>query len=165
MHNLDLYSVLKLRPTAVGGVISGPDGVVLGQRPASAVYQAGLWQLPPAGSLDDGMARDDGTVDFARQLLAELREEVGLTAEDVQVLGPLCLVEHAGSHVLDLGMGMTTRLDAAAILAAHRGASHAEYATLHVVPREALGGFLAERRESVTPQALVFLARMGLATG
>ena len=42
---------LNLRPLAVCGVVRCAEGVVIGRRPPGAVYQAGLWQLPPAEAL------------------------------------------------------------------------------------------------------------------
>ena len=77
-------------------------------RHRAAVYQAGMWQLPPAGSVDADAVDEDGTVDVRRQLLAELREELGLLPEAVGAPQPLCIVEHPGSHVSDFGLGLIT---------------------------------------------------------
>ena len=156
-----LFAELGLRPLAVSGVVHGPDGVVFGRRPAGAVYQPGQWQLPPAGSVDSGAARPDGTVDILAAVLAELREELGLTPDVVCATQPLAIVEHAASHVLDLGIALRTALTAAQIRAAHAAAGNAEYAGLEVVAIADLPGFLAEVAGDLTPQAPVFLARMG----
>ena len=72
------------------------------------------------------------------------------------------LVEHAGSHVLDAGMALPTRLSAGEIRAAHAAAGDGEYAALEVVPVAGLAGFLAGIADNITPQAPVFLSRMGL---
>ena len=157
----DLFAELGLRPLAVNGIVHGPDGVVFGRRPAGAVYQPGQWQLPPAGSVDSGAARPDGTVDILAAVLAELREELGLTPDVVCATQPLAIVEHAASHVLDLGIALRTALTAAQIRAAHAAAGNAEYAGLEVVAIADLPGFLAEVAGDLTPQAPVFLARMG----
>ncbi len=162
MQRPDLFDVLRLRPTAVGGALLAPDGVVFGRRPERAVYQAGMWQLPPAGNLDISCAEPDGTVDFTRHVLTELREEMGMDAGAVRVRGPLCMVEHSGSHVLDIGVALETDLDAAAIARAHAAAPDAEYDVLRIVKPEALAAFLASEGPAVTPQAHAFLARMGL---
>ena len=167
MHRHDLFPLLGIRPLAVGGVIHGPDGVVFGRRPGRAVYQAGEWQLPPAGSVDASAAGPEGVVDIVGQLLAELREEVGLPAEAIDAIRPLCIVEHAaggvGSHVLDLGIGLATSLSAAAIHAAHARGGNAEYAPpLSIVPMAGLPGFIAAAGALVNLQAPVFLRRLGL---
>jgi 8-oxo-dGTP pyrophosphatase MutT (NUDIX family) len=158
----DLFAELDLRPVAVNGIVHGPDGVVFGRRPAGAVYQPGQWQLPPAGSVDNGAARPDGAVDVLAAVLAELREELGLPPDAVCASQPLAIVEHAGSHVLDLGIALRTALTAAQIQTAHATAGNAEYAGLEVIAIADLPGFLAGVASDLTPQTLVFLARMGV---
>lgn len=167
MNRNELHAVLNIRPLAVGGVIHGPDGVVFGRRPGRAVYQAGEWQLPPAGSVDRSAERPEGAVDIVSQILAELGEEVGLPPEAIHAIRPLCIVEHArggvGSHVLDLGIGLATHLSAAAIQAAHAASGNAEYAPpLTIVPVAELPGFVAAAGELVNIQAPIFLRRLGL---
>lgn len=161
MNRHDLFAVIGVRPLAVGGVISGPDGIIFGRRPARAVYQAGEWQLPPAGSVDPGAGRPDGTLDVVHQFLVELAEELGLGPDDVQSPTPLCVVEHAGSHVLDLGIAATTRLGAADIRARHAAGGNAEYDPLAFIPVADLPGFIAEGGPLVNLQAPIFLRRAG----
>ena len=132
MSDPALAGPLQVRSLAVCGVLCCPDGVVLGRRDAGSVYQPGLWQCPPAGSVDYGAARDAGA-DLHAALLAELQEELGLGAGTIDAIRPLCLVEHP-TGVLDLGMQMTTRLPSAAVLAAHRGHGNGEYEALAIVP-------------------------------
>ena len=167
MARHDLHAELGIRPLAVGGVLHGPDGEVFGRRPARAVYQAGEWQLPPAGSLDPTAARPEGTIDFTAHILTELREEVGLPAEAIHAITPLCIVEHAehgiGSHVLDFGIGLQTHLSAAEIQAIHARHGNGEYAPpLTVVPLAALPTFLAQGGKLINLQAPVFLRHLGL---
>lgn len=157
----DLWPELGQRSLAVGGVLRCADGIVFGQRPARAIYQPGEWQLPPAGTVDHSAARAEGRVDVRAMLLTELREEVGLRAEEVHSLRPLCLVEHHGSHVLDLGIALQTPLGAAALRARHAAGADDEYAALTVVPEAALGGFMAREAAAMNLQAAVFLARAG----
>jgi len=156
----ELFAELGLRPLAVNGIVHGPDGVVFGRRPTDAVYQPGQWQLPPAGSVDAGAARPDGTVDMLAAVLTELREELGLTPDTVCASQPLAIVEHAGSHVLDLGIVLRTVLTAAQIQTTHTVIGNAEYAGLEVVAITDLPGFLARVASDLTPQTPVFLARM-----
>ena len=160
-----LFADLGVRPLAVCGVLRCAGGVVMGRRHPGAIYQAGMWQLPPAGSVDAGAVDADGLVDLRRQLLGELREELGLSAEDVGEPRPLCIVEHPGSHVSDLGMALSTGLDAAAVLAAQRMGGNAEYRELMVVPEAQLAGFVAEAGETLVPPAREFLTRAGLLSG
>ena len=159
---------LPVRPLAVGGAISGGAGedrfVILGRRPAGAVYQAGQWQLPPAGSIDPGALRpgSDTDVDPLAQLHAELSEELGMPPDSVTDPRPLCVVEHPGSGVLDLGIALCTGWTAAQVLAAHAARGNGEYDPLLTVPLAGLADFLARHAGAITRQAPVFLARAGL---
>jgi len=162
MERVALFAELGLRSLAVCGVLRCAGGVVIGRRHPGAIYQAGQWQLPPAGSVDAGAVAPDGTVDLRRQLLTELEEELGLPSDSVDTPRPLCIIEHPGSHVSDLGMAMTTRLDAPAVLAAHRARGNIAYRPLLVVPQAALPDFLAEAGDAVVPPAHEFLKRAGL---
>lgn len=167
MEEPALYADLRVRPLAVGGLILGTDEtgapfVLLGRRPAQAVYQAGEWQLPPAGSIDPGAVADDGGIDAMFQFHAELEEELGIARADVTVLHPLCIVEHAGSHVLDFGILATTRLTPEQVMAAHAERGNGEYDPLIALPTHRLQAFLAENAGAVTRQAPVFLAQAGL---
>ena len=120
MERPELFAELGVRSFAVCGVLRCAGGVVVGRRHRAAIYQAGMWQLAPAGSVDAGAVADDGMVDLRRQLLDELQEELGLPPDAVGEPRPLCVVEHPGSHVSDLGLALVTRLSAEAVLAAHR---------------------------------------------
>ncbi len=162
MERPALFKTLRLRPLAVCGVVSCVDGVVIARRHASAVYQAGMWQLPPAGSVDGHAVDADGTVALNRQLLDELREELGLASVDVDAPRPLCIVEHPGSHVSDFGMALQCRLDGPAILAAHAERGNQEYQTVCILRREELARFVADTGALIVPPAPVFLRRAGL---
>jgi hypothetical protein len=165
MYHPALFDVLGIRPLAVCGVLRCVGGVVVGRRHVGAIYQAGMWQLPPAGSVDAGALRADGSLDIAGQILKELREEVGIDPTQVDMPRPLCLVEHPGSHVSDLGMAISTTLDAAEILAAHRAAGNDEYDPLLVVAEADIEEFIARAGTNLVPPALVFLRRVGLPVG
>lgn len=162
MEQPALFKTMRLRPLAVCGVVYCADGVVFARRHTSAVYQPGMWQLPPAGSVDGHAVDAYGTVALNRQLLDELREELGLAAVDVDEPRPLCIVEHSGSHVSDFGMALRCRLDEAAILAAHAERGNQEYQTVRVVPRDQLARFVADASAFMVPPAPVFLHRAGL---
>ncbi|HEY2131875.1 MAG TPA: NUDIX hydrolase [Acetobacteraceae bacterium] len=162
MEQPRLFVGLGVRPLAVCGVLCCAGGVVVGRRHRAAIYQAGMWQLPPAGSVDAGAVNDDGMVDLRRQLLTELREELGLPPDAVGEPRPLCIVEHPDSHVADLGLALTTKLTAEAVLAAHRAGGNAEYRELQVVPEARVAAFLAEAGEILVPPAREFLIRAGL---
>jgi len=163
MEQPALFAELGIRSLAVCGVLRCAGGMVFGQRHQAAVYQPGMWQLPPAGSVDAGAVRADGTLDLRRQLLRELGEELGLPPDAVSEPRPVCVVEHPGSHVSDLGLALVTSWSADAVLAAHRRSGNAEYARMLVVPEARLAEFLAELGDELVPPAREFLLRAGLA--
>lgn len=150
-----LFRVLGVRNLAVCGVVCGPDGVAVGRREARSAYQAGLWQLPPAGSVDTGAA-DGGGASWRTALLAELREELGITPEHVRALRPLCLVQHP-TGVLDLGIRIDTDMDRDAILRCHAAAPHAEYDRMLVVPPHEVAVRVAAEGGALVPAAAPFL--------
>lgn len=160
MRDHDLVPSINIRPLAVGGIIESPDGVVFGRRLRRAIYQAGEWQLPPAGNVDSNAARPDGRVDVVAMLLQELGEELGIAADDVTDLRPVAVVEHPGSRVLDLGIALHTHLSEAAIRAAQAGRGNAEYEELAIVPRADLAMFL--NQHDITGQAPMFLRCLGI---
>ncbi|MFZ0021057.1 MAG: NUDIX hydrolase [Acetobacteraceae bacterium] len=162
MERPELFAELGVRSFAVCGVLLCAGGVMVGRRHRAAIYQAGMWQLPPAGSVDAAAVSEDGTADLRRQLLRELREELGLLPDAVGEPRPLCVVEHPGSHVSDLGMALATKLSAKAVLAAHRMHGNGEYEQMLVVPEGRLSAFLATVGEGLVPPAREFLIRAGL---
>ena len=157
-----LFASLRLRPLAVCGVLVSPDGVLLGRRHGGAVYQSGMWQSPPAGNVDGRAVRPDGAVDLLGQLFTELREEIGLTPDAITATRPLALIEHAETHVLDLGFQLSTRFGAAAIAAAHACDGNDEYEILRLVPAADLAGFLARLGPEVVPSVPILLHAAGL---
>ena len=162
MEQPALFAALGLRPLAVCGVLRCADGVPFGRRHPAAIYQPGMWQLPPAGSVDPAAIAADGMVDLAAQVLAELTEELGIPPDQVDRPRPLCAVEHPGSHVTDVGIALATGLTGAEVLAAHRAHANAEYDPLIVVPFSELADFVGRAGDLLVPPARVFLARAGL---
>ena len=157
-----LFSELGIRSLSACGVLRCADGIAIGRRPPGAVYQPGMWQLCPAGSVDAGVVGEGGVVDCHAQLLLELHEELGLAPDQVGPVTTLCLVEHPGSHVCDLAMTVTTALGAGAVLAAHKAHGNGEYDPLRIVPIAELPAFIERAGAALVPPAPMFLARAGL---
>ncbi len=153
-----LRAALGVQSLAVCGVLCCPDGIVVGRREAGSIYQPGLWQLPPAGSVDQGAATNGGA-DLRAALLTELQEELGLGADAVSAILPLCLVEHP-TGVLDLGMQVTTLLSGAAVLAAHAAGGNGEYRELAVVPAAELEAWVSARGGAAAPTLHALLRRV-----
>ncbi len=155
-----LFSQLGVRALAVCGAVCTPDGVVVARREPRSVYQPGMWQLPPAGSVDQAAAVPGGA-DWRTALLQELDEELGLTEADTTRLRPLCLVQHP-SGVLDLGVQIDTVLGVSDIKAAQAGARHQEYDRVLVAPAGELAQAVRAAGGVLVPSAQYFLDRLAL---
>jgi hypothetical protein len=150
-----------VRPLSVCGVLRMPDGILFGRRQTGATYEAGLWQMPPAGSVDAGALRG-GQVDVAGQIRTELAEEIGLGWSRIGTCRAFAVVVHAASGVHDLGFLLETDAEFAEVTACQAATGCGEYAELRVVPEAALGGFLAAEAGRMVPAAPLFLRALGL---
>ena len=83
-----------------------------------------------------------------------------MPADSVGGFRPLAAVEHPGSHVVDVGMALTTDWSAARIADAHARGGNTEYTRLAFVPRSRLAGQLAAWGDTVVPPARVFIASL-----
>lgn len=109
MREPDLYGAGILRPLAVVGLLRATDGIVIGQRSEKSIYLPGYWQGAPAGNVES--RNSEVQIDLAAQLMAECHEELGLTDAECQVGGCLLACEHPQTHIVDVGMDLTTSLD------------------------------------------------------
>ena len=148
----ELFEALGVRPVAVSGILRCPDGVVFGRRARSSAQDPGLWELVPSGGVDMAGIAEAGLIDIRNQMLTELNEEVGLSAGQVTVSAPFCLIEDHESKVLDIGLALTAPALTADI---HYASSEREYDELAVIPQAGLKHFL----EQVGTQ-LVSVSRM-----
>lgn len=154
-------AALDLRPMAVCGVLRTPEGIVFGRRSPSATHAPGAWQMPPAGSIDDGAVRA-GRVDARGVLQRRLTEELGLAWTRIRRCRPLGLVAHAGSGVHELGYTLETAADFAEIERGWRRSGSTEYTALRVVAEADLPGFLSEAVAELVPAAPLLLRLLGL---
>ena len=157
----ELFGYLRVRSLAVNGVVICPDGIVFGKRPEQAIYQAGLWQLAPAGSVDPGATSPDGTIDVIRQAATELREELGLPFDMIDDAEPVALVEHPVSHVCDLGVCLRTSLRDADILSAHARYGDGEYSVIRIVAQTDIQAFTTSMGDEMARQSRMLLHRLG----
>lgn len=116
---------LGLRPLAVSGLLSCPDGLVFGRRAADVTQAPGLWELVPSGGVDAPV--EWAPPDLTRQILTELREEIGLRPDQVRVGAPLGLIDDQDSGVVDVVMPLWTDLRGDEIQQAYKAHASAEY--------------------------------------
>ncbi len=159
LRSPDLHASLGVRSLAVTGLLHGPHGVLLGRREHRAIYHAGWWQLPPAGSIDRSAALAGGDVDLRRQLLAEAEQELGLSAGHIGASIPICAVEHARTHVVDVGLAAEMTLPPAEVAARHRDSRDAEYQVVTLVALPDLAAWLDAAAGQLVPSTPIFLQR------
>ena len=150
-----LFSGLGIRSLAVNGLIECAEGLVLGRRHPHAVYFPGCWQAAPAGTVE---ARDGDDLDLARQLLAELREEVGLLDIDIVAMRPVIAIEHAATHIVDIGYLLRTSRRFSDIERLWNAAGNDEYDRLQVLAPALLPDFLDRAGPTLMPSARLLLA-------
>jgi hypothetical protein len=156
-----LAAALRIRPLAVCGVLQMPEGILFGRRQLGATYEAGLWQTPPAGSVDAGAVRD-GRLDAAAQIRTELAEEIGLPWSRINTCRAFTVVVHAATGVHDLAFLLETEAGFAEVAALHAATGCTEYTELRAVTQAGLAGFIAAERDRMVPAAPFFLEALGL---
>ncbi len=149
-----LFDVLGIRSLAVNGLIDCADGLVLGRRQRNAVYFPACWQAAPAGSVE---ARSGDGVDLVEQVLAELQEELGMTASDIVSTRPVLAIEHPESRIVDIGFLLETPLAYTDIAHRHTACGNAEYEALRAIPAAGLTEFLVRTGPTLMPSARLML--------
>ena len=142
----ELFEALNVRPVAVSGLFQCENGVVFGRRSGTMTQDAGLWELCPSGGLDTSKTAAGGKMDYCAQILTELQEEIGISPDVVTGIRPFCLVDDLDSHVIDIGIALTSQLSADEVIAIHRAAATKEYAELLIVPHDEVAQFLEDKR-------------------
>lgn len=138
----ELYDLLMVRPLAVSGLLECADGIIFGRRAGTVTQDAHLWELVPSGGLEVCDADHGVDFDYPAQILRELQEEIGIDRAAVCRIDPFCLVSDPDSHVLDIGIAMSSGLSAAAVSGAHRAAGSREYEELRIVPSDEVDAFV-----------------------
>jgi hypothetical protein len=155
-----LFAALGIRPLAVSGVLTCADGIVFGRRAAGVTDDPDRWELVPSGGVSPENAGGAGRVDLVRQILAELVEETGLESTEVVAVEILCAVEDAQSHVVDVGIALTSPLSGAEVLARHARRAGREYVELAVVAKSDVPAFAAARGRELIAVSRALLDRL-----
>jgi HAD superfamily hydrolase (TIGR01509 family) len=146
-----MFTRLGIRPLAVSGLLKCWDGVIFGRRPADVTSEAGMWELVPSGGVDHTSEGPDGRLDYLGQLLSELSEEIGLSADALTAITPFCLIEDSRSRVFDIGINLETPLSFKEIQQTLSGRHKDEYLDLVVVPTDGLAVFGEEHKDTLVP--------------
>jgi len=127
-----LRPLLRVRPLAVTGILTCPDGIVFGRRAKLVTQGAGLLELVPSGGVE--APNDGGAVNLSYQILRELREEIGLSLDQVKVHHQVGAIENFNSGVFDIAIPISTELTFNKIADLHKSRGTKEYTELSVTP-------------------------------
>jgi hypothetical protein len=155
--NPELFHELNVRPVAVSGLLECVAGVLFGRRAKSVTEAAGLWELCPSGGLDVSEAVVGGDVDYRAQILIELQEEIGVSADAASKVDPFCIVEDPVTHVIDIGVALSLSMSSNEITTFHRNFATKEYEELTIVPRKDLTEFIARNFECITEVSVALI--------
>ncbi len=122
----DLISRIPVRPLAVTGLLICPEGLVLGQRGRDVTSETGLWEPAPSGSLSHPNPKT--------QILEELAEELGLTADLVHSINYLGIIEDLASGIIDIILEIRTNIHFKEIVSFYEGTKNHEYDALICKP-------------------------------
>jgi hypothetical protein len=157
-----LFSALGVRPLAVSGLLRCSDGIAFGLRSTSNTQDAGRWELVPSGGIDEGCCAGN-RVDPRIQIMNELKEELGVLKDEISRFNMFILMEDSESHVLDIGIEISTNLDGSSVISRARP-NAGEYAAFRVVPAGELEGFVRTERTGIVPVSIALLRARGLLT-
>ena len=145
--------IQTIRPVGVSGVTvvseKGEEFLLFARRGKGVTQFAGFYELAPSGGLSDEFARQDGTVDFAGQLLAELMEECRISADMVEELSAFAVVLDKGENVYDICCRIVLSADRDGLGAGFWASG--EYVELQWIAGQDLEAFLADNDGILVP--------------
>ncbi len=98
-----LFAPTNIRLLAITGIITCDNGFLVGQRANNVEQDKGLWELLPAGGIDEQAINPDGSIDPVTGLWSEWEEETGCPASYIGSKPKiLAFVENHEDHVIDL---------------------------------------------------------------
>lgn len=145
-----LHAALKIKPLAVTGILSCPDGVLFGRRSDRSEMDAGCWELVPSGGVEDTAVGSTGQVSLERSILIELEEEIGIGASELSAHSKaVALVEDPQSHVTDVGIMLSIASSAALIQRCFAELENREYSELKIVAPAEVRAFRRDWADSL----------------
>jgi HAD superfamily hydrolase (TIGR01509 family) len=142
-----------LRPVGVSGLIvlkdRGRPSVVFARRSRNVTQYPGFWELVPSGGIDGAFVGQNGTIDYAAQLLSEFREETGLPGSAVQSVRGFALLWDGADCVFDVGCEIKVNLGADKMRRIFKRS--AEYGAPVIVGFHRLAAFMKARAGRMVP--------------
>lgn len=99
---------LGITPLGVSGIVFYFDNssrmFLLGKRSKNVTQYPEYDEFIPSGSIEINEANSLETFDFTNQLVVELKEELGISADRIKKKNPFCLIFDEIDHVYDIGI-------------------------------------------------------------
>ena len=154
----DLFEEIPIRAMAVSGMLYSEGGVVFGLRSRSATQSAGCWELVPSGGIDGKYLDESGHVNIEKQILSEVREEVGLSKDDIIEVTPFCLIEDPKTRMLEIGIKLkVSDLTMSRIPKIYEENGCKEYNELVIISFAELNSFITKMHSQLVPLSEILL--------
>jgi len=158
-----LYTVLKLRPLAVTGLVRCADGILFGRRGAKVQQAPGCWELIPSGGIaDTAFIEGEDRIDPLRQFFDELQEETGLLPDDLSSVYPLGILEDHNEHVVDIVIAAATNATRHEIMQLSDITKEKEHQEITVVGDREIGSFMDKNSSLLLETSHRILQEAGL---
>jgi hypothetical protein len=153
-----LFPVLAVCSLAVSGIVALAEGLAFARRAESNTQDAGLWELPPSGGIDDRSRRPGGIIAADAQILAELKEELDVSAQEVDTPPrAIAVMEDDTDHVVDLVFELKIALSGRNLMARFAALTNREYTALRIVAAGDTAALLAREGGKLSPASRALL--------
>ncbi len=105
----ELFKNRPLRSLAISGMVRFENSVLFGLRSKSVTQFPGMWELVPSGGIAQDAMTKDGALSYQKQILAELKEELGIDQSAVLSVTPFLFIENTDLNHFDIGVEIRVR--------------------------------------------------------
>lgn len=147
---------LGLATIGVSGLIVLENQVVIARRSAHMTGYPNMLELVPSGTIDKGVAQENGLIDYATKIKQEFSEEVGLPESHVLNVNSFGVTYDATDMAYDILCRLDVDTTSQIILA--RLAQSEEYTEPMLVPLEGIEDWLQVRKAEILPTVIPILA-------
>lgn len=158
----DLFPEIGIRPLAVTAFTHLLDAVVFARRSSEVTQDAGMWEIPPSGSVDPRRFPNGNKIDIAGQLLSELSAELNIAPSLVLAIQPFAVMEDTVENVVDIVFDLRLAPDRAEVERLFHIRAGREYTELDIWPFCDLHENLERRRGQMSPGAVAILRQRGM---
>jgi hypothetical protein len=130
---------LGITPLAVSGIVFYRENnskiFYVGKRSEVVTQYPGYYEFIPSGSIDANDLIPNQPVDFSKQLIIELKEELGVSLEKIKSYKAFCLVYDETDNVYDIGIEIEVIKD-------QFKTDETEYSAVQRIPLSSIGKFV-----------------------